>query len=205
MAYALFAPGGPVLGGIFFPEVNTLRAALIVLAYLAAAVIAALAVARLLHWADTPDTKAPAMPAKRRRRRPYRGTGAALIASLAPASFPAVATPVTTQTTVTPQCPYSLSNLRLRPGDDARLGCVINSPHAPEASNGLYACGETVYCPVSSRRASTVFNSATPIVPPATYLLSGANGLRPRHADQFGVLTPQPHGDTGLPDRRRML
>jgi hypothetical protein len=100
--------------------------------------------------------------------------GTALIASLAPASFPDVATPVTTQPTAAPQCPYSLSNLRLRPGDDARLGCVINSPHAPEASNGLYACGETVYCPVSSRRASTVFNSATPIVPPATYLLSGS-------------------------------
>jgi len=161
-----------------------LRAALIVLAYLAAAVVAALAVARLLHWADTPDTKAPTMPSKRRRCRPYRGMGAA---SLAPASFPAVATSVRTQTTATPQCPYSLSNLRLRPGDDARLGCVINSPHAPEASNGLYACGETVYCPVSSRRASTVFNSATPIVPPATYLLSGANGLQPAtsRAPQF--------------------
>src|SRR5580692_6260796 len=119
MACALFAPGNLVPGGIFFPEVDTLRAALILLAYLAAAVVAALAVARLLHWADTPDIKAPTMPSKRRRRRPYRGgMGAALIASLAPVSFAAVATPVTTQTTATPQCPYSLSNLRLRPRDD---------------------------------------------------------------------------------------
>jgi hypothetical protein len=78
MACALFAPGSPVPGGIFFPEVDTLRAALIVLAYLAAAVVAALAVARLLHWADTPDTKAPTMPSKRRRRRPYRAAWAPL-------------------------------------------------------------------------------------------------------------------------------
>jgi hypothetical protein len=78
-----------------------LRAALIVLGYLAAAVVAGLAVARLLHWADTPDTKAPTMSSKRRRRRPYGGMGAALIASLAPASFPAVATRVTTHRSLT--------------------------------------------------------------------------------------------------------
>jgi hypothetical protein len=163
-----------------------LRTALIVLAYLAAGVVAALAVARLLHWADTPDTKTPTLPSKRRRRRPYRGMGAALIASLAPARFPAVATPFATPTTATPQCPTPYHAYAYVPATIP--GWDVSSTRL----SGLYACGETVYCPVSSRRASTLFNSATPIALPATYLPSGANGLQLVAVATASLPTAQP-------------